>query len=495
MAAPHAAGLAALLVSGLVQESRSIEARQVRQALMVTARPLANATFLDGGTGAPDVGAAWRWLTRAAPVPEMSVRARRHGVTAAYQELTLGTPVDTAPAFEVTLPSGAPETEVTLRSTAEWLLAPARARLRGGANTIRLAYVRGALQRPGVYSGVVTGWVADTVTGPVFRLVNTVVIADTGQTIVRPLGRIPAGGNGRVFFEARPGRPFSVSVATGSAPEQVLAYLHEPGGQPYRDEGGIGAGFGDQAGSFVVDGRDAVGGLYEVVAVAPPLEGATATITVQHSPVTLDASRDRDGLSLRLANVGPHVISSDPFAVLVGAERVIRVVANGSEPRRIRFLLPAWAVHAAVDVQMDRDQWPAFTDFGVTLLGPDGRQIGKAPLNYAFGRLHTDLRGHDIHGEAEVALFPGLADPVEDRRWTANVSIRLYTDSAHVTRLAGRPVTIQPRESIVVNLPMPATGLPLGDAFFPLGIVVVPEGSRFWTREVPLPAPVTPLSQ
>jgi hypothetical protein len=235
-------------------------------------------------------------------------------------------------------------------------------------------------------------------------------------------------------------------------------------------------------------------GLYEAVAVAPPLEGATATITVHHSPVTLDASRDRDGLTLRLANVGPHAISTDPFAVLVGAERVIRVIANGSEPRRIRFQLPTWAVHAAVDVQMDRDQWPVFTDFGVTLLGPDGRQIGKAPLNYAFGRLHTDLRGPDIHGSAEVALFPGFADPAAERRWTANVSIRLYTDSAHVTRLTGRPVTIQPGESTVVNLPMPATGLPLGDAFFPLGIVVVPEGNRFWTREVPLPAPVTPLS-
>jgi subtilisin family serine protease len=494
MAAPHAAGLAALLLSGLVQESRSIEARQVRHALMVTARPLANATFLDDGTGAPDVGAAWRWLTRAGPVPEMSVRALRHGVTAAYQERTLGTPVDTAPAFEVALPRGAPETDVTLRSSADWLVAPAQARLRAGANTVSLAYVRAAFRRPGVYSGVVSGWTSDTVIGPVFRLVNTVVVADTGQTVVARLGRIPAGGNGRVFFEARPGRPFSVTITTGAPAEQVLAYLHEPGGQPFREEGGIGAGFGEQAGSFVVDGRDAVGGLYEAVAVAPPLDGATATVTIQQSPVILEASRDRDGVALRLANLGPQAISTDPFAVLVGAERVIRVIAHGSEAHRFRFPVPTWAVHAAVDVEMDRDQWPAFTDFGVTLLGPDGRQIGKAPLNYAFGRLHADLRGPDIHGSAEVALFPGFADPVEERRWTANVSIRLYTDSAHVARLTGRSVTMQPGETALVNLPMPATGLPLGDAFFPLGIVVVPEGNRFWTREVPLPAPVTPLS-
>ena len=39
MAAPHAAGLAALLLSALAQEQRPVDARTMRQALMVTARP------------------------------------------------------------------------------------------------------------------------------------------------------------------------------------------------------------------------------------------------------------------------------------------------------------------------------------------------------------------------------------------------------------------------------------------------------------------------
>jgi tripeptidyl-peptidase-2 len=74
MAAPYAAGLGALLVSGLAQEKRPIDSRAIKQALMVTARPLAGATFVDEGTGLPDLEPAYRWLIGGRPVPEIMVR-------------------------------------------------------------------------------------------------------------------------------------------------------------------------------------------------------------------------------------------------------------------------------------------------------------------------------------------------------------------------------------------------------------------------------------
>jgi subtilisin family serine protease len=497
MASPHAAGLAALLVSGLTAQKQLVDARQIRQALMVTARPLPGASFLDDGTGEPDVAAAWRWLATAKRVPDIAVRATPNGLTAAFQERRVGGLADSAQSFELSLPANAPETEVTLRSSAPWLHAPTHLRLRSGANTINLAYQASALTRPGVYGGVVTGWTADTLAGPAFRLVNTVVVADTGSAISARLGSIPAGGVGRLFFEAKPDRPFSVTFATGAAGEQVLGYLHEPGGQPFREENGIGAGYGEQAAGYLVDGRDVVPGLYEADAVAPPLDGASATISVEQSPVTIAAAREREGLVLRLGNASHNPVPTEPFAVLVGAERTTRIVARGSDTQHIRFQLPDWAVHAAVDVQMDRDQWPLFTDFGVTLFGPDGRQIAKAPLNYAFGRMHADLpkRTEGASAPAEVALFPGFADSRGDQRWTATISIRLYTDSAHVARLPGHSVTVAPGETSSVVFPIGDPPFKLGDAFVPLGIVVVTEGDRTWTREVPLPAPVTPISQ
>jgi subtilisin family serine protease len=496
MAAPHAAGLAALLMSGLVAERLPVDARRIRQALMVTARPLTATTYLDDGTGQPDVGAAWRWLAAGRPAPEIEVQALEHGVTAAFQQRVLGGPADSVQTFTLTLPAGGPEAEMALRSNARWLHAPQRVRLRSGPNAVNLVYQSDLLDRPGVYTGVVTGWTADTLAGPAFRLVNTVIVADTGSALVAHLGRISAGGEGRVFFTATPNRPFAVTFATEVPPAQVLAYLHEPGGQPYREENGIGAGAGDRAGSIVVDGRDVVPGLYEAVAVAPPLDGVAATIAVEQSPLTIEATRNRDGVVLQLTNLTAQPVGSEPFLVLVGGERTTEIVTRGSEIERIRFHLPEWAVHAVVDVTMNRDQWPLFTDFGVTLLNQQGRQLGKAPLNYAFGRLHVDLPKAAPGGvEAEVALFPGFADPDAGSRWKATVAIRLYTDSAKVTTLRGRAVSVAAHSAANLTIPMPQPALELGDAFVPLGIVVVPEGDRTWTREVPLPAPITPLSQ
>ncbi len=494
MASPHAAGLAALLVSGLAQEKRTVDARQVRQALMVTARPTAAGTYLDDGTGQPDVGAAWRWLAGVHPLPDIAVRAAGNGVTAAFRHRLVGTAGDTVQAFRLVLPAGSPETAVTLRSSAAWLHAPREARLNAGTNTLTMSYAADSIATPGLHTAIVTGWTADTIAGPAFRLVNSIAVADTGETVVADLGRLPAGNEGRVFFQASAARPFAVAFATLTAGEQVVAYLHEPGGQPYREENGIGAGYGDEAGLYMVDGRDVVPGFYEAVAVAPPLDGATAVIIVEHSPVTIAATRQAHDVAVTLGNVSAAPVTSDPFVVLVGAERSVTVAGTGGDARHVRFSLPDWAVHAAVDVSMDRAQWPIFTDFGVTLFDGDGRQLGKSPLNYAFGRLHVDLpkRGG---GDVDLELFPGLAEPSAAQRWSATVSVRLYADSAHVSRLAGSRVTVAPGASSTLHVPMEPPGLPIGEGFVPLGIVVVPEQDRTWTREVPLPAPTTTSTQ
>lgn len=496
MASPHAAGLVALLLSGLAQERREIDARQVRQALMVTARPLPATTYLDDGTGQPDVGLAWRWLVQDRRQPEVDIRAPGGG-TAELRRVRLGTPLDSLQTFTVTLPTGLEPTDVSLRSSADWLLPPSGVKLRPGANAVTLRLRTSRFADPGVSTGVVTAWTRDTLAGPLFRLVSTVVVADTGQTITAEFGKLPAGSTGRAFFEAEARRPFAAAISTANAGEQVLTYLHEPGGQPYREVSGIGAGSGEEAGLFVVDGRDVVPGFYEVAVVAPPLEGAGARLLVQRSPVTIDAAREPGGVGVTLHNVSPDPVRTDPFVVLVGAERTARVAAAGTAVERLRFALPSWAVHVAVDVTMDREQWPRFTDFGVTLLGPDGRQLGKAPLNYAFGRLHVDLSaapGGVSDREAEVALSPGLAEAASPQPWSATVSVRLYADSAHVSRIAGEPVTVAPGGTARLSLPMRDPGFALGPAFVPLGIVVVPEDDQTWTLEVPLPPPEAPLT-
>ena len=130
MASPHAAGLAALLASALVQRGSALDARRIRQALMVTARPLTGESYLDDGTGLPDVNAALRWLETPHALPEIDARPVDHGVTAAYRPAGLSTPGDTVQAFVLRSSGGAPQS-FSLRSNADWLRTPPAVELSG----------------------------------------------------------------------------------------------------------------------------------------------------------------------------------------------------------------------------------------------------------------------------------------------------------------------------------------------------------------------------
>jgi hypothetical protein len=158
--------------------------------------------------------------------------------------------------------------------------------------------------------------------------------------------------------------------------------------------------------------------------------------------------------------------------------------------QRIPFVAPAWASGVVVDVTMDPEQWGRFTDFGVTLFDSLGRQLGKQPLNYAFGRLQVELpKGHGSM-PVTLGLSPGFADSAGDESWTLQTSIRLYADSTvGVSPASGAPnlLTIAPgargRTSFVVS----QSPWPLSDRFVPLGVLIARTGSQVWTRETALP--------
>ena len=82
MAAPHAAGLVACLISALAQEGRRISAAELTQALRTSARPFAAARLIDQGSGMPLLDAAYQWLRAGHQGSEYMVRAAT-GVSAA----------------------------------------------------------------------------------------------------------------------------------------------------------------------------------------------------------------------------------------------------------------------------------------------------------------------------------------------------------------------------------------------------------------------------
>ncbi len=485
MAAPHVSGLVALLLSAMAQEKRKVDARSIRQALMVTARPARRSEYLDEGRGLPDVDAAYRWLARGRKAPAVDVMVRETGTPAAW--LVAGRAQKRGRVtFELTRQPDAPAAKYTLKSDAAWLTAPASVTLSGARSTVEVRYTGDSLTPPGAYTGVVSGWPADTLEGPAFRLVTTLVLpappADTALTLRHdtPVG---SGEVLRAFFHADSARPFQVRM-TSVAGQKGVAYLHEPGGAPFREVSGRPLGSGQQAALYRVDARDVVPGDYQAAIVAFGGRVA-ATVTVLHAPVAL-TTRDEGELAVaELVNVAAREASLGTELRLRGGQRDDTVRAHGSGIKEVPFDIPAWATGLEVDLRMDREQWGRFTDFGVTVLDSAGRQLAQGPLQYAFGRLSTPLPAGHGDVRARLSLYPGFADAGDEREWSVASTIRLYADSAiavPATEGTGE-LQLKPGARGVVRFRLPSTPWPLAEGFSPLAVVLVRNGEQVWTRE------------
>jgi subtilisin family serine protease len=491
MAAPQVSGLVALLISGLSQSRKPVEARALRQALMVTAVTTPGRTYLDEGTGVPDVGRAWRWLEGGYAVPEIRVRAVGAGnVSGALRRATPSTR-DTVQAFELVRPATAAPATYVLRSDVPWLTAPRTVTLKAERTRVEVRYAKAVLAEPGAHIGVVTGWTSDTLAGPAFRLVNAVLVAapvTDGSLTLRSSERVDAGGVLRTLFETDSLRPFALTVSTGSLAERALSFLHEPDGMPFRDEGARPAGFDQQSAEYEADSRDVMGGAYETVVVGLPGQPVTATVEVIQSPVSLSASLQGGDVRARFVNLTKSPVIAEIGMHLGGAAREETVTSAGSDPVRVPFVLPAWSRGVVVDMTMDRAQWGRFTDFGATLLDSAGRQLGKEPLNYAFDRLQVEAEPGHPDLPVTLTLLPGFADTADQKGWSLHLSIRLYADSSTVLAPAADPgaVTIAPGKSVTASFTMPTDSRPLGEKFVPLGLLIARVDGRSWTREAAL---------
>ncbi|OYV64381.1 MAG: hypothetical protein B7Z72_13300, partial [Gemmatimonadetes bacterium 21-71-4] len=266
MSTPHAAGLVALLLSALEAEGRTATATQLEQALRVTARHLSGATETDEGYGMPQIEAAYRWLqaghaasrfiVRAVPAslaqgarpgagPPVEVARSDARPSAAYRRFGLGWPGDTVQAFLVTrVPDAGSRTGAAgpatyrLSSDAPWL-EPAHATVTldaAGTARIEVRYDRTRLARPGRYVGSVSAVPAgDSAAGPAFRMVNEIIVPDSGTwgTASVPGRTLPGGQAWRYYVNVPVGASdLSVRAVVPDTTARASLALFEPSGRP-----------------------------------------------------------------------------------------------------------------------------------------------------------------------------------------------------------------------------------------------------------------------
>ena len=474
MAAPHVSGVAALLLSAMKQQGRTIRAVDLKRAMMATAKPIAAATVLDAGAGVVDVLRAYRWLLAAHQTGIYEVRAVSEDTEerpAAFRRTGLRSRGDTLQRFVIRSVGGQPAARLLLEADAPWLQVPSSIDLAGRPETVTVRYDAPRLRDPGLYVGTVWASPAtDTIAGPSLALVNTIVVPHTIEDGFAASGSLRPGELSRFFLSVPSERGgFEVTLETWGSGEATM-YLYEPSGQPFRDQSSITAGNESaHTATLRVSTDDLVPGVYEAVVVAPPTGGVRYSLTARLPDVVI-ATID-PGPRVVVQNATPSSRALRVEADLVGAVQTKRVTGKGAGPVIVRLEPPGWASRLVVDVAVPRVLWHQLTDFGMTVFDSTGRKVSDSPLNYAFGRHRVELDSSRIRGWIDLELFPGFAHLEAPETWDAEIRIifelarqtALHQDSAMTESV----VELSPYEARAVAIPSEAAPVPIPEGFDP----------------------------
>lgn len=490
MATPYASGLAASLASALVQEGRRASAVEIVQALRVAARPFGGARAIDEGAGMPVLETAYAWLVGGHQGSIYEVRAGT-GVSAAFRRNGFAGAQDSVETFTVRHRAGLRAAQFALRADVPWLEVDDSIEAAPRLTQIPVTYHRNALVNPGVYVGTVTALnPRDPVAGPLFTLVNTVIIpTDLATKTLFDERRTIAPSAVQRYFVRVPQLDATLRVTVtvpDSQAQQATVRLYEPNGAPARsapEDILIGQ---EDAGSVVITVRaeDLVAGVYELDVIAPPLSAATVTVGADLGPVSLAAVGD--GGSLEASALGTSVTGEVRYR-LVGAERTFAISGRGLPAESIQVRAPRWARRMEVDVQLPPELWDEMTDFSVTAYDSTGQQIrgGNQPVNYAFGRMGVQLTDSMTGIPLTIELYPAFAR-LPGHAWRGTTSVRFLGpdepagDGGQLSVIAGGRT--------VVRLPTPPS-LQLPDGFSALiETRVTASTGTMAVRRIPVPA-------
>ncbi len=470
MSSPHAAGLAACLVSALAQEGRRATASDIAQALRMSARPFNGARFIDDGAGMPALEAAYQWLEGGHQGSIYSVHAST-GVTAAFRRNGFAGPQDSVETFSVRHVAGLRAAEFALRADVPWLSVDDSVDAGPRTTQIAVTYNRGALTTPGVYVGTVSARnPGDPVAGPLFTLVNTVIVpTDLSAKVLFDERRMVGPGTVQRYFVRVPQDNATLRASVtlpDSLGQQATVRLYEPNGAPARtapDDIEIGA---QQPGTAVITvrGEDIVPGVYELDVIAPPLAATTVTARAELGPVAL-AVTEHGGMEASSVLSGEGATASGQVVYrLVGAERTYAIAGRGLPAESLQVRAPRWAKRMEVDLELPPDLWDELTDLSITVYDSTGQQVrgGNQPVNYSFGRMSMALSDSVIGVPLTIEFCPAFAR-FPGHTWRATARARFLGPDDPVGE--GGALSVVAGGRTVLRLPTaPALAMPDGFA-------------------------------
>lgn len=427
-AAPQIAGAASLLLSAMRARNVSVRAVEVTRSLKNTAKRPPGLTALDVGAGVPNVSAALQWLAAGHQAGTYSVHAVAdedlvHQGSAAFRRSGLTSPADTVQRFIVSSVGGQPAARLLLESDVDWIRAPRFVEPRGAPVTIDLVYDQSQLQNPGIYVGTVFAKSAtDTVAGPLFELVNTVVV---------PHGLSPGGykhelksGTVRRHFFNVPANAGGLEVVVRLADPSSKAMLHlfDPEGRPVRGQGGRSVGGLRSSSASIAVGVEAlVPGVYEAVVAAPPAETVAYGFEVAIPDVAVESVGDGPVATIR--NLSHRSVRAIVTAEVIGASSHHLVEGRGSERAEVRVVPPQWADRMLLKVFLRKKSWNQITGFGVTVFDTAGVLVSDGPLNYSGARQIVQLDSVVHSAGLDVELLPAFARADAQTSWTAELEV------------------------------------------------------------------------
>jgi subtilisin family serine protease len=485
MAAPYAAGLAAVLWSAARRESLVVTPAQILHALRATAQREPGIPFVDQGFGTPRLAEAWALLRRRPDVSRVRVEAlplrqpagrpdprrgpdvagagRERRPTAAYRRDGLA-PGDTIQRFRVAvvpdLHARTPARPYTfsLASDAPWLR-PSQPTVTipvaTGSAVVEVRYDAAAFARPGRYSGAVYATdVSDSAAGPVFALASTILVPEPGR--ITYTGRTARAGTADRYYVRVPEGAAGL-VATTVVRDTTMKGsldLFEPTDRPARGEPS--AHFGGEGGrdaALVQAAQYTAPGVWEVVVQALPGADVRYDLSVQPSPVritALDTAAAAPSITIGGEPGVDTTLQASVSVLGIAHDSVVDVVSGATTSWTVP--VPAWAKRMRVESEVTPEQWDQVTDFAVTLFDAEGARIGVEAMSYPYDRLEADLPERRREGYmATVELFPGFAAPPP-----AHYPVRVRL------RFEGEPQVVLGPERVVLpagaTLRVPATG-------------------------------------